>query len=229
MVTIFWGSITILASFISKNSAIPHKIARLWGQSILLASGIKVAAQGLANINPEASYIYMPNHMSNFDIPVLMDALPGQVRWLAKAELFKIPLFGYAMQRAGCISIDRSNRQSAFAGLNQAAKIIKQGVSVLIFPEGTRSQNNVIMPFKKGGFVLAIETQVPIVPVTIHGTGAIMPKKQIRIQPQDVVLEFGKPVQAREYNRSTMDDLMERVNHIIRQSFEKSYQGRSLC
>jgi len=229
MVTIFWGSITILASFLSKTSVIPHKIARLWGQSILLASGIKVAAKGLSNINPDESYIYMPNHMSNFDIPVLMDALPGQFRWLAKAELFKIPLFGYAMQRAGCISIDRSNRKSAVASLNQAAKIIKQGVSVLLFPEGTRSQNNIIMPFKKGGFVLAIETKVPIVPVIIHGTGAIMPKKQIRIQPQDVVLEFTAPVQTREYNRSTMDDLMEKIYNIICKSFEKSYQGRSLC
>ncbi len=229
MATIFWGSITILASFLSKTRVIPHKIARLWGQSILLASGIKVAVNGLSNIHPGKSYIYMPNHKSNFDIPVLMDALPGQFRWLAKVELFKIPLFGYAMKRAGCISINRSDRESAVASLNQAARIIKQGVSVLIFPEGTRSSNNSILPFKKGGFVLAIETQVPIVPVVIHGTGAIMPKKQIRIQPQEVVVELAAPIQTAKYSKKTMSDLMEKVHKLMRNSFEKSDQGRSPC
>ena len=171
----------------------------------------------------------MPNHKSNFDIPVLLDALPGHFRWLAKAELFKIPLFGYAMKRAGCISINRQNHESAVASLNQAAQIIKQSASVLIFPEGTRNPNNGILPFKKGGFVLAIETQVPIVPVIIHGTGGIMPKKQIRIQPQNVVVELAAPIQTGKYSKSTMSDLMEKVHDSMRNSFEKSDQGRSLC
>lgn len=229
MVTIFWGGLTILASFLSKNSAILYKFPRFWAQSILFACGIKVNATGLSDINPQESYIYMPNHVSNFDIPVLMEALPGPFRWLAKAELFRIPLFGYAMKRVGSISIDRSNRESAIASLSQAARIIRKGESILIFPEGTRSPDGKIMSFKKGGFFLAVDTQIPIVPVTIRGTGAIMPKNRIRIQPQDVAVEFKKPVQTAGYDRQTIDDLMGKIRNLILQSFVNTAKERPLC
>lgn len=229
MVTIFLGSIVILTSFLSKNSDILHQIVRFWAKSILLASGIKVAAKGLANIDPAESYIFMPNHKSNFDIPVLLAHLSGQFKWLAKAELFKIPLFGYAVKRVGSISIDRSNRKSAVESLTRAANIIKKGASVLIFPEGTRSQDDTIMPFKKGGFILAVDTGIPIVPIIIHGTGGIMPKNRLRITPQDVVIEIGSPVQTKDYNRYNKDDLMKKIHHIISGSFHKFCEDRTLC
>ena len=229
LMTGFFAVITIFSSFISKSGDMPHNIARIWAKCILVGSGIRVTVKGLSNLDPAGSYIFISNHLSNFDIPVLLAYLPVQFRWLAKAELFKIPIFGYAMQRAGYISIDRSNRKSAIQSLNKAAKNIRNGVSVLIFPEGTRSQDHNIQPFKKGGFVLAVDSGVPIIPLIIHGTWPIMPKKQILIKPGNVVLEIAKPIESSAYTRKTKDDLMEKVRNVMVASFEKNNKVRSLC
>lgn len=229
LVTGFFAVVVILISFISRNGDTIHKVARIWAKCILVASGVKVTVKGLPNIDPAGSYIYMSNHLSNFDIPILMSYLPVQFRWLAKAELFRIPLFGYAMKRAGYISIDRSDRKSAIQSLNKAAKIIRNGVSVVIFPEGTRSQNNNIQPFKKGGFFLAIDSGVHIVPIIIHGTWSIMPKKQFLVKPGNVVLEITSPIESSDYTRETRDDLMEKIRNVIMESFEKGKKDASLC
>ncbi|UCD33120.1 MAG: 1-acyl-sn-glycerol-3-phosphate acyltransferase, partial [Desulfobacterales bacterium] len=170
LLTGFFATATIFASFISSSGDTPHRVARMWANCLLLVSGIKVSVKGYANIDPKRSYIYMSNHLSNFDIPVLLAFLPVQFRWLAKAELFKIPVFGYAMKRAGYISINRSDRKSAIKSLHQAAINVRNGTSILIFPEGTRSLEHNIQPFKKGGFVLAVDSGVPIVPIIIYGT-----------------------------------------------------------
>lgn len=218
-VTVFFGIITIFVSLAS-NSDRAHIVARMWAKSILIASRIKVTVKGMSNIDPDKSYIYMPNHQSNFDIPVLLAHLSVQFRWLAKAELFKIPIFGHAMKRAGYISIDRSNRKSAFESLAWAAEIIKGGVSVLIFPEGTRSLDGKIRDFKKGGFVLAVDAGVPVVPVIIHGTRAIMPKKKMYIRPGNVVLEILDPVETSVYTRKNKDELIGKIRKIICEAFE---------
>ena len=229
LVTGFFAVIVILASFISKNSNTLHKITRIWAKCILVASGVKVTVKGLHNIDPAGSYIYMSNHLSNFDIPVLMAYLPVQFRWLAKAELFKIPLFGHAMKRAGHIRIDRSDRKSAIQSINKAAKTIRNGVSVVIFPEGTRSQDNNIQPFKKGGFFLAVDSGVYIIPIIIHGTWFIMPKKRFLVKPGNVVLEITSPIDSSDYTRKTKDDLMEKIRNVILESFGKGKKGRALC
>jgi len=229
LVTGFFAILAIFVSFISKSGDLPHIVARIWAKCILVASGIKVTVKGHSNIDSAGSYIYMSNHLSNFDIPVLLAYLPVQFRWLAKAELFKIPLFGYAMQRAGYISIDRSNFRSAVQSLKRAAKNIRDGVSVLIFPEGTRSQDFNIQPFKKGGFVLAVDSGVPIIPVIIHGTWPIMPKKRTLVKPGNVVLEIAKPIKSSDYTRKTKEDLMEKVRNVLIESFEKVNKGKSLC
>jgi len=221
LVTFFWSIVIILASLIIQNENIAHNLAKLWAKSILFASRIRVTVTGYSNIDPGRSYIYMSNHQSNFDIPVLLAYLDTQFRWLAKAELFKIPIFGYSMKRAGYISIDRSNRKSAFKSLKEAARKIRNGVSVLIFPEGTRSQDGNIRPFKKGGFVLALDSGVPVVPVVIHGTWSIMSKKGLRIKPGNVVIEILEPIETSDYTRKTKDDLMEKVGQVICRSFEK--------
>lgn len=229
LVTGFFAILAIFVSFISKSGDLPHIVARIWAKCILVASGIKVTVKGRSNIDSAGYYIYMSNHLSNFDIPVLLAYLPVQFRWLAKAELFKIPLFGYAMQRAGYISIDRSNFRSAVQSLKRAAKNIRDGVSVLIFPEGTRSQDFNIQPFKKGGFVLAVDSGVPIIPVIIHGTWPIMPKKRVLVKPGNVVLEIAKPIKSSDYTRKTKEDLMEKVRNVLIESFEKVNKDRSLC
>lgn len=229
LVTAFMSIMAILASFITEGGDTPHKVGRIWAKCILALSNIKVTVKGLSNLDPGGPYIYMPNHMSNLDIPVLQAYLPVQFRWLAKAELFKIPIFGYAMKRAGYISIDRSDRKSAIESLNTVAKIIRDGVSVVIFPEGTRSSTYDIQPFKKGGFFLAVDSGAPIIPVIIHGTGRIMPKKQISIKPGNVTLEILKPIESSDYTRKTKNDLIKKVRHVILESFEKGKKNGSLC
>ena len=217
--TLFAGILVIVLSFFVRSGNSLHNIARFWGKSILMVSRIKVSVQGYSNIDPALPYIYMPNHQSNFDIPVLLGHLKVQFRWLAKIELFKIPIFGRAMRKAGYISIDRYNRESAIKSLKVAANKIKNGVSVLIFPEGTRSRDGDILPFKKGGFVLAIDSGVPIVPVVITGTRSIMTKGKFRVNAGQVNMVIHKPIDTSAYTRDTKIALMEDVRRVIAGGF----------
>ena len=227
--TLVAGTLVIVLSFFVRSGNPLHKIARLWGKSILVVSRVKVCVKGLSNIDPASPYIYMPNHQSNFDIPVLLGHLPVQFRWLAKMELFKIPVFGRAMRKAGYISIDRHHRESAFESLKVAANKIKSGVSVLIFPEGTRSWDGNIRPFKKGGFVMAIDSGVPIVPVVITGTRAIMPKGKFRVYPGHVSMVIHKPIGTSTYTRETKEALMESVRRVICEKFETGKMDERAC
>lgn len=223
--TLIFGILAILASLLGgPGSKLPHLVARIWGRGILVASRVKVNVIGLENIDLKKPYVYMPNHISNFDIPVALGYLPVQFRWLAKAELFKIPLFGFAMRRAGYISIDRSNRRAAFKSLEQAADTIRNGVSIIIFPEGTRSRDGKLQDFKKGGFVMAIAAGVPIVPINIKGTYEIMSKSGLRIQPGKVTVEIKPPITTDTYTRKTKEKLMGAVRDAI---LAKSKNGDS--
>jgi 1-acyl-sn-glycerol-3-phosphate acyltransferase len=219
--TAVFGIIAISVSFFSRSGNPVHIIARIWSKSILFVSGLGVTVEGLANIDPSQSYIYMSNHRSNFDIPVLLGCLPIQFRWLAKAELFKIPIFGRAMRGAGYVKIDRFNRGSAFKSIDQVAAKLKNGVSVMIFPEGTRSEDGGIKPFKKGGFVMAVDTGAPIVPVILRGTRSIMAKGSWRINPGNVTLSVEKPIGTTDYTRDTKGDLIKIVRSVICEVFKK--------
>ena len=221
LVTLVLGILVIICGYFSKNGDLPHRIARIWARSILWVSGVRVTVKGQANLLPGRSTIYMANHQSNYDIPVLMAALPVQFRWLAKEELFKIPIFGRGMRGCGYISIDRSNRKRAFASLKEAARKIREGVSVLIFPEGTRSTDGQIRTFKKGGFVLSVDAGVPIVPVVIYGTRSIMPKGRLLIQTRPVRMDILEPIETSAFTRKTKDDLMEKVRSIICSAYDR--------
>lgn len=215
VVTFVFGIAAISVSFFSRKGNAAHKVARVWAKSIIWFSGIQVSVTGLDNLDPECSYIYMCNHQSNFDIPVLLAFLPVEFRWLAKAELFKIPVFGQGMRGAGYISIDRSNQESAFESISEAARRMKGGVSVMIFPEGTRSRDGKIKSFKKGGFVLAVDSGIPIVPVIIKGTYAIMTKGRLLINPGPVELDIQKPIETSGYTRESKEALMEQVKTVM--------------
>jgi 1-acyl-sn-glycerol-3-phosphate acyltransferase len=229
LATLVLGIAVIVLSFFIKSGNLMHKIARFWGRSILVVSRIKVRVEGLSGMDFKRPYIYMANHQSNFDIPVLLGHLTIQFRWLAKMELFRIPIFGRAMRKAGYISIDRNDRRSAINSLKAAAEKIKNGVSVLIFPEGTRSRDGKIRPFKKGGFVMAIESGVPIVPVVISGTREIMTKGKFRVNPGQIHMRILAPIDTSTYTRKTKEVLMERVRRVICEHFESSGMDEKAC
>ena len=223
--TIVLGFLAIVVSFFSKNGNSVHRIAQLWGRSILWVGGIWTQTTGFNNDLNDRSFIFMSNHQSNFDIPVLYSALPVQFRWLAKAELFRIPIFGSSMKGAGYISIDRSNRKSAFYSLAKAVEAIRNGTSVMIFPEGTRSRDGKLLPYKKGGFVMAVDAGVPIVPVVITGTHAIMPKGRLLIRRQCVRVHIGRPIETESFTRKSKDDLMVKVQSAMQEMISENAQG----
>jgi 1-acyl-sn-glycerol-3-phosphate acyltransferase len=223
-VTIVLGLVCIAISFVDATGNAIHAVVKGWARSILWISGMRVKINGLDRLDPDRSYIFMANHQSNFDIPVLLGTMTIQTRWLAKAELFKIPIFGRAMRRAGFISIDRSNRESAFRSLEKAADTIRSGTSVLIFPEGTRSEDGKIRSFKKGGFVLAVDAAVPVVPVVIHGTFQVMPKNRLRIRPGPAVIDILDPIDTSGYTRANRNQLMSNIRDIMVQ-FQERQEG----
>jgi 1-acyl-sn-glycerol-3-phosphate acyltransferase len=223
--TFVFGLTAILVSFFSKTGNSVHHVARMWGRSILWVSGLRVQVIGLENIDASRSAIYMSNHQSNFDIPVFFGALPIQFRWLAKAELFKIPIFGQGMRGAGYISVDRSDTKSAMRSLARAAQSVREGASVMIFPEGTRSHDGALLPFKSGGFVLAVDAGVPIVPMAVHGTFDVMPKGRNLIRRHAIRLVVAPPIDASAYTRKTKNELMERVRTAIQQAMTLPSSG----
>jgi 1-acyl-sn-glycerol-3-phosphate acyltransferase len=162
----------------------------------------------------------MPNHQSNFDILALQAGLPGQFRWLAKEELFRIPFFGLAIRRIGDIPIDRSNRKKAFQSIAEASRRIAGGTSVVVFPEGTRSPDGSLLPFKKGAFVLAIKSQVPVVPVAIRGSREIMPKHNRWIRGGTIRVNIFPPVETAGREISDRDTLMDEVRQPIAKALE---------
>jgi 1-acyl-sn-glycerol-3-phosphate acyltransferase len=214
------GLIAIVVAFFNRTGNPVHIIARLWAKGILSVSRIRVTLKGQHHIDPSRSYIYMANHQSNFDIPVLLAHLPVQFRWLAKAELFRIPIFGRAMRGAGYVKIDRFNQQSAFESIREAAAKMKNGVSIMMFPEGTRSRDGTLRPFKKGGFIMAVDSGVPIMPIIIKGTGSIMEKGRLRINSGEVLMQVESPVQTSGYTRETKEALMQSVRSVISRGYE---------
>lgn len=218
--TLLMSILAIAASFFSRTGNGSHMVGRWWSRSILWASGIKVHVKGISNLDPSGPCVFMSNHQSNFDILVLYAALPVQFRWIAKAELFKIPLFGRAMRGAGYISIERSDRKSAIKSIGAAAEKIKNGVCVIIFPEGTRSSDGKIGNFKKGGFFLAQNAGVPITPIVINGTWPIMSKDSLKITPGDVHLSILPRIDISEYSAKHRNELMNLVRDKICSEFD---------
>lgn len=225
--TIIGGTLILLTTRFSRNGNFPHNIARVWARMILSVCGVKLNIKGREYLDPEQAYIFMPNHQSMIDIPVIYTALDHQFRWVAKAELFKIPIFGSALKRCGYISIDRSNRKAAFASLQEAIRKIRQGTSVLIFPEGTRSDDGTILPFKKGGFVMAVEAKALIAPMVITGTRSVMSKGKLLVTPGTVSVMLHPPIDAGEYSRKTKTQLMGKVEAIITTGFQNQPKGRA--
>jgi len=192
-----------------------HNWGRLWAHGGLRLAGVRLSVRGTEHIPADRSAIFMPNHASNFDILVMYAGHPGQFRWLAKIELFRIPIFGLTMRRAGYIPIDRSDRRKALVSMGEAAQRIAADTSVIIFPEGTRTPHGRLQAFKKGGFMLARQSGAPIVPVAIRGSYQVMAKHSLRIRPGHITLEFFPPLASNGDQTRPVEELMSAVRQPI--------------
>jgi len=219
----FWA---VVFSLLGAGENRIHKLARLWARILLTISHIPVEIVGRRHVLMDSPQIFAANHQSDVDTMVALACIPVPFRWIAKKELFNVPLFGAAMRNAGYIPIDRRNHESAMKSLEDAAQIIKKGNSVMTFPEGTRSNNGTIQPFKQGIFHLAIRAGVPIVPVTIIGTAAIMPKRSLKIIPGRIKLIIGKPVDVSGYTIETRHQLLDEVRNTIMKNY-RNYSAPS--
>lgn len=167
--------------------------ARRWARLMLSLNMVRVTVTGEEHL-PETPVIFMSNHQSNFDILSLLAAMPRKFYWIAKKELFEIPIFGSSMRRGGYIPLDRADGRKALQSLDETAAAIQQGKSVVLFPEGTRSTDGKLLPFKRGGFILARKAAVPVIPVTINGSGRINPAGQLRLYSGDIRITLHPPV-----------------------------------
>lgn len=195
--------------------------ARLWARLGLGLNGVAVTLSGAEHL-PVGPVIFMSNHQSNFDILSLLAAMPRQVHWIAKKELFEIPVFGSSMRRGGYIPLDRSDGRKALQSMDEAAATIRQGKSVVLFPEGTRTPDGNLLPFKRGGFILARKAAVPVVPVTVNGSGKINPAGRIRLYSGNIRITLHPPLVAPpELRRSEAETwMMEAVRRRIESSLE---------
>ena len=167
----------------------------VWSRRAMRLAQADLEVHGLQHVDPRQSYLLMSNHQSAYDIFALFAAFPGSMRMIAKKEVFVLPIMGGGMRAAEFIEMDRSNRQSAFAALERAKQVISSGINVWIAPEGTRSEDGALLPFKKGGFVMAQQMGVPILPVTIDGTRDVLPAKDYRVRKgQHVRITFHPPI-----------------------------------
>jgi len=213
------GTFSLFGSLFDAHGRWQHACARVWSWLILTTSGIRVRVEGLEDVNPRETTIYCVNHQSAMDIPILFVHLPVQFRFVAKRSLFKIPFLGWHLRRSGHIPVDRDRPREALKSLEQAAKKVRDGSSVLLFPEGHRSRNSQMGPFKAGSFYLAILAGVPIVPITLNGTRYVLKPDTCHVRAGKTQMIVHKAVPTRGLTVKDVDALSEQVRKEIASRF----------
>lgn len=191
--TFFLSASAFVSTLFDTSGRVYTWHARLWARLALALNGVKVTLSGTEHL-PDGPAVFMSNHQSNFDILSLLAIMPRQIHWIAKKELFEIPVFGPSMRRGGYIPLDRGNGRKALQTMDEAASTIHQGKNVVLFPEGTRTPDGNLLPFKRGGFILARKADVPVIPITINGSGKINPANQIRLYSGNIHVTLHPPV-----------------------------------
>jgi 1-acyl-sn-glycerol-3-phosphate acyltransferase len=210
-------------TFITRDITLFYRMA-MWGKAMgVRLAGVRVRAEGLEKLDPSKTYIFMSNHTSNLDPPVLLPLIPKRTSVMAKKELFRYPILGETMRIGQLVPVDRGNREAGIAAVRAAAEVIRQGVNMTIYVEGRRSFDGRLMPFKKGPFYLAVECGVPVVPVTIVGTHEIMPKAHFNITPGVARVIFHDPIDPKDFGNR--ECLMEKVWNVINNDLPPAQQG----
>jgi len=215
--TLFCCVCAVMAGLFDASGRSGHACARFWSLWCIRVARIRLEVRGLDLVPTEGPVIYMGNHQGNFDIHALSVAIPRLFSWVAKEELFRVPVFGAAMRRAGYIPLDRSDGRKALKSMRLAAERIAAGSSVVIFPEGTRTLDGALLPFKRGAFLLAAKAGVPIIPFTINGSREVNPPNSMLLRPGTVSVSFAAPMQTAGVPER---ELMERVREAIAAQLE---------
>jgi 1-acyl-sn-glycerol-3-phosphate acyltransferase len=226
--TIVIGPVIILILFVpylDRGARFTYRyLALLWAWINITSSGVRVNVVGKEKVDRKKSYIVMSNHQSNFDVLALATRLPLQLRWVAKRELMQVPIFGFAIKRMGMIIIDRKDPEKARESMKAADEKIKSGLSVIILPEGTRSRDGRLLEFKKGGFVMALSTKTPILPVTINGSRFCLPRGGLfSLRPGRIQMIIHDVVDVAGLTVEDRDRLSAKVRKIIEGGLDLSY------
>jgi len=210
----FFFLVSLPVMLLTGSGELPIWLARrAWSVSALWLSGVKVEVTGLEGLPPEGPLIFAANHESALDIWALLRVVPRSIRFLAKRELFAIPVFGHYLRLGGHVPIDRANRSQAVASLRRAGALVRSGTSLIVFPEGTRSRTGHVLPFKKGPFLLAMEAGVPVVPVAVSGATTINPAGRIEVHPGVIRVALGTPCDPRAF--ADKDGLLAEVHRRV--------------
>lgn len=211
-----------LVALVRPNSQHIESVIHLWSRLFLSVAPVTWSVEGRDRVDPATQYVFMANHLSNFDIPLLFLAIPNRIRYMAKAELYKIPVLAQAMRRVGIIKIDRQAGRTAHGAINEGVAAAKErGYSLIVFPEGTRSRSNEMKPFKKGAFRIAITNQLPVVPVTLHGTWDIWRPDAKLFFPGKARVVVHDPIPTEGMDVSDIDTLRERTWNIVERTYEE--------
>jgi 1-acyl-sn-glycerol-3-phosphate acyltransferase len=211
--TIVLGAVSIVSSLFDKNGHQAHACARAWSWLILRTTGVEVTVEGLEKLTPGTTYVFVSNHQSIYDTPVVFNALPYQLRIIAKESLAMFPVLGWHLKRGGHLFVDRRDPDRSGI-LKRWRALVSQGLSLIIYAEGTRSTDGHVGRFKAGSFLLAIQAGLPIVPLSILGTRAVMPKGRLRTEPARVSLVIHDPIAPPAIPEPTVQDARALAEHV---------------
>lgn len=219
--TIFWSLFGGLLSIFNRKGDLAHICNRRWARLNLFFGRYKIALLGMENLQPTRTYVLVSNHLSMFDIVMLLGLLPIQFRFVSKRENFRVPFLGWAMRFARYIEIERGRLKAAKKTLVSSANVLNKGISVAIFPEATRSKDGRIQPFSRGAFQLALKGGVPVLPITIVGTKRAISQNGLYIVPCPVKMIISTPIEATNYKLSEARRLMEDTRRVIAEQYER--------
>lgn len=214
IITIILGLICIFTGLVFKQEAVNY-IAVIWSKLCCAIVPIKVAIKGTKNYSKSQSYVIVANHQSMVDIPVLHAHLGLNIKWIMKKELRKIPIFGAACHQLGCICVDRENHDAALKSIEDAKKKLTRKACVLFFAEGTRSRDGKVMPFKKGAFRFACETNLPILPITVKNSFHILPSDTLDLTPGTIDIIVHRPIYISSYKMDHLNNIIESTHQTI--------------
>jgi len=212
-------------TFLTGDIRFLYRVAMWSAWNGVRLTGIKVKTVGLEGLDPQRNYVFMSNHVSNIDPPIMVPLIPCRTSVMVKKELFNYPLLGRTMRLGSLVPVDRGNRETGIAAVRSAAAVLRKGVNMIIYVEGHRSFDGKLLPFKKGPFYLAVECGVAVVPVTIAGTHAAMPKGRFAIRPGAVTVTFHPPIEPKDFDGR--DCLMEKVRRAIDSGLPAEYQEQN--